>query len=104
MSKQSYWIRDPEGVYAQVEGTDQRDFWTKVQGWVDADEPGPTDQVHVVNENPEIGPGRLPFGALPAWGGLGWAAGPPPGEGAPASAPSPKVSQPKTATSGDKKE
>jgi hypothetical protein len=75
--KQKYWIHDVEGVYALVEGADQRDEWTKVRGWTEADEPGPFDQVHVVNENPEIFPGRLPFGAVEHWAGMGWSAGPP---------------------------
>lgn len=76
--KQKYWIRDSEGVYAQVDGSEQRDLWTKVRGWSEADEPSQTDQVHVTNEHPEIGPGRLPYGALEGWSGYGWAAGPPP--------------------------
>lgn len=88
MNKQSYWIRDVEGVHALVEGADQRDQWVKVHGWSDADEPSATDQVHVINENPEIGPGRLPYGAVEGWGGLGWKPGPPPGvESAPAVEP-----------------
>lgn len=73
-----YWIHDTEGVYAQVEGTEARDEWTKVRGWSEADEPGPNEQIHVVNEHPEIGPGRLPYGAVEHWAGLGWSAGPPP--------------------------
>jgi hypothetical protein len=76
--KSNYWIADTEGVYALVEGADQRDEWTKVRGWSEAAEPGPTDQVHVVNENPEILPGRLPYAAVELHSGLGWKAGPPP--------------------------
>lgn len=75
--KQKYWIRDVEGVFAHV-GAEARDLWTKVRGWVEADEPGPTDQVHVVNEHPEVGPGRLPYAAVELHAGLGWSAGPPP--------------------------
>jgi hypothetical protein len=78
VSKNSYWIADAEGVYAQVEGADQRDEWTKVRGWRETGEPGPTDQVHVVNENPEIGPGRMPYAAVPLHAGYGWRFGPPP--------------------------
>jgi hypothetical protein len=78
-NKTTYWITDSEGVYALVEGADQRDEWTKVRGWFLADEPGPTDQVHVVNEHPEIGAGRLPYAAVELHAGLGWSAGPPPG-------------------------
>lgn len=72
------WIQDTQGVYALVEGAEARDQWTKVRGWAEAGEPGPTDQVHVVNENPEIGPGFLPYGAVELHAGLGWSAGPPP--------------------------
>lgn len=75
--KQKYWIRDVDGVFAEVEGVDQRDEWTRVRGWAEAGEPGPTDQVHVVNAHPEIGPGRLPFAAIALHAGLGWSAGPP---------------------------
>jgi hypothetical protein len=75
--KKKQWIQDVEGVFAQVEAG-ARDLWTKVRGWAEADEPGPTDQVWVVNENPEIGPGRLPYAAVELHAGLGWAAGAPP--------------------------
>jgi hypothetical protein len=111
-TKNSYWIRDVEGVFALVDGADERDQWTKVHGWAEADEPGPTDQVHVVNEHPEIAPGRLPYGAVADWSGLGWKAGPPPSD-APTNpdlgdqAASPKATAPvaaKPANSGDKKE
>ena len=79
MSKSTYWIADTEGIKALVEGADARDEWIQVRGWAVADEPAPTDQVHVVNTNPEIGPGRLPYGSLAAgMDGLGWSAGPPP--------------------------
>lgn len=81
-----YWIQDAQGVYALVEGAEARDWWTKVRGWTEADEPGPTDQVHVVNENPEIGGGFLPYAAVELHAGLGWSAGPPP---EPVPAPSP---------------
>jgi hypothetical protein len=79
MSKQTYWIRDTEGVYAQVEGVDQRDVWTKVRGWTEADEPGPTDLVHVANENPEIAQGHpVPAAALEGWAGYGFYPAAPP--------------------------
>lgn len=78
MSKSTYWIADTEGVKALVEGAEARDEWTKVHGWSVVDEPGPTDQVHVVHADPAVGPGRLPYGALAAgMDGLGWSAGPP---------------------------
>lgn len=74
----NYWIANPEGEYALVDGAAARDEWIKVRGWHEAGEPGPTDQVHVVNENPEVGPGRLPYAAVALHAGLGWKAGPPP--------------------------
>ncbi len=74
-----HWIRDAEGVCALVDSAAMRDFWTKVNGWTEIDRPEATDQVHVVNEHPEIGPGRLPWGAVELWAGLGWSASPPPG-------------------------
>lgn len=78
MPKNSYWIRDLDGVHALVEGAEARDEWTKVHGWSEATEPGPTDQVHVVNENAEIQPGRLPYSALGSGlDGYGWRPGPP---------------------------
>jgi hypothetical protein len=75
--KQSYWIADVEGNHALVEGADARDEWTKIRGWSEVGEPGPNDQVHVVNEHPEVGPGRLPYAALAAGlDGYGWRPGP----------------------------
>lgn len=74
--KQKHWIKDVEGVFALVEN-EARDWWTRVKGWVEAGEPGPTDQVHVINEHPEVGPARLPYGVVPDMAGLGWSAGPP---------------------------
>jgi hypothetical protein len=73
-----YWIASPSGEYALVEGAEQRDLWTKVRGWRETDEPGPTDRVHI--SHPEVGHGNpLPYEALDGqWTGLGWAAGPPP--------------------------
>lgn len=77
MTKNKYWLHDATGVYAQVEGADQRDYWTRVQGWSEASEPGPTDQVHVQHD--EAGRGRLPFGAIGGgWDGLGWSVAAPP--------------------------
>lgn len=77
--KTHYWICDIAGTYALVEGAEQRDEWVKVRGWAETVEPGPTDQVHVVNDEPTVGGGRLPYAALEAgMDGLGWKPGPPP--------------------------
>lgn len=77
--KNSYWIASAEGVYALVEGADERDTWTRVRGWREAPEPGPADQVHITH--PEIGPSAntLPYEALAGtWQAQGWKPGPPP--------------------------
>ncbi len=77
MPKQKYWLTDLSGVYAQVEGADERDYWTRVQGWAEVAEPGRNDQVYV--EHQEAGRGQLPYGALlDGWTGLGWAVTTPP--------------------------
>ena len=83
MSKNTYWITDPtDGSYALVEGADERDTWVRVHGWAEAEgEPGPTDQVHLRNENAELGPSKLPYQAVreqSAWTANGWAPGAPP--------------------------
>jgi len=100
---QKYWITDSEGVYAQVEGADQLALWTRVRGWAEAGEPGPTDQVWVVNEHPEVGPGRMPYAAVALHAGLGWSAGPPFGDFGPAPEPPAKTTK-APAPAGDKKE
>lgn len=91
--KQKYWIRDTEGVYAQVEGAEARDQWTKVRGWSEADaEPVATDLVHVRNENPEIAQGHpVPYGALDGWAGYGFYPAPPP---EPVDLSKPRVAEP----------
>lgn len=101
--KSKYWIRDVEGVYALVAGSAERDQWVKVHGWAEAEEPGPTDQVHVTNENPEIGPGRLPYAAVADWAGLGWTFGPPsfPAPETPAPGPAAKSPAKTSASSGE---
>lgn len=77
-TKNTYWIKNPNGYYAQVEGADERDRWTKVQGWTEADEPPPTAQVYI--QHPDLAEyGLIPFEALGGqWEALGWTAGPPP--------------------------
>lgn len=106
--KSTYWIRDAEGVFAQVVGAEARDLWTRVRGWFAADEPGPIDQVHVVNEHPEVGPGRLPYGAVEGHAGRGWKVGPPPepaGSETPAPAQEPvKPTKAAASAAGDQKE
>ena len=76
-TKNSYWIVSPMGEYALVEGTAERDRWTRVLDWRVADEPPATAQVHIVH--PDGLRGRIPYEAVKGqWSGLGWTAGPPP--------------------------
>jgi hypothetical protein len=79
MSKNTYWISDPDGTKALVEGTDERDRWVQVHGFVEADEPTGQEFVWVANENPELGAARMNWQAAtdPAWAARGWAPGPP---------------------------
>ncbi len=77
MSKTKYWLVDPSGVYAQVEGAEDRDARVRIEGWAEASEPSRTDQVHVVHD--AAGRGQLPYGAiLDGWTGLGWKVATPP--------------------------
>ncbi len=77
MPKQKYWLVDPSGVYAQVEGADERDSWVRIQGWAETGEPSRTDQVHVVHE--QAGRAQLPYGGLvDGWSALGWSVATPP--------------------------
>lgn len=75
--KQTYWLADADGRKAIVEGAADRDYWTKVQGWTETVEPGPTDIVYVVHE--VVGRGQLAYGAVKdGWSELGWSYGGPP--------------------------
>jgi hypothetical protein len=109
MSKNTYWVTDANGVYAQVEGADQRDLAVRAYGWAEADEPPGDAQVHVVHEDPAISAGRLPYGALEggAWAARGWRPGPPPELPAPTeqAAPAPEAAKKSPAAAGgDQKE
>lgn len=113
MSKNTYWISDPDGIRALVEGADERDRWTKVHGWAEAEEPDRLDFVWLRHEDPALGAFRMTWEAaqLDAWAGRGWKPGAPPEPVNtavahwPAEAPAaeaPKSSPAKPATSGDK--
>jgi hypothetical protein len=109
-SKNTYWITDPEGTFAPVEGAEARDRWTRVHGWSEASEPDRHDFVWLRHENPELGATRMTWEAaqLDAWAGRGWAPGAPNEPGAaPAPAVEPVAEPTKTTKSGsagDKKE
>lgn len=76
MSKQSYWIVDPNGgAKALVEGAEERNRWTQVHGWGEAEEPTSGDMVWVHNPATD-GRTILPHDALSEdgyWRGIGWA-------------------------------
>jgi hypothetical protein len=76
MSKNTYWISDPDGTKALVEGAEERNFWVQVHGWSEADEP--QGQEFVWLENDEHG-GRAKFNAqaVPLWEPRGWHPSPP---------------------------
>lgn len=113
MAKNTYWLTDPEGTFAVVEGADERDRWVRTHGWTVAEEPSGDAFVWVRNEeNPEVGPMRLNIVAAqdPAWAARGWAPGAPPEPAGSVIAPGPtpaaesQSSKPAATASGDKKE
>lgn len=86
----TYWIADVTGTHALVEGDEQRDIWVHLRGWRVTAEPGPNDQVHIVNG--DLSGGRIPYGALAGeWGDKGWRVGPPPVPADPTRDPVPLV-------------
>jgi hypothetical protein len=107
-SKTVYWLADPEGTRAPVEGAGVRDYLIRVQGWTEADEPDRHDFVWLHNaDNPELGRARMTWEAaqLPAWAGRGWAPGlsyAVGGDVGPAAEPAKTTKSP--AASGEKKE
>lgn len=111
MTKNTYWLADPEGNLAPVQGAEHRDHLIRVNGWTEAAEPDRHDFVWLHNvDHPELKPTRLTWEAaqLDAWAGRGWVPGlPRESSEAPAEAVelAPKSSPaPKSASSGDKKE
>src|SRR3954471_15505177 len=48
--KNEYWIADPQGVKAKVSGVEARDYWVRVNGWTEADEPTGQEFQWVRNE------------------------------------------------------
>jgi hypothetical protein len=103
MTKQTYWLSDPEGTRAPVEGADVRDHLVRTQGWTESTEPQGHDFVWLRHEDPTLGPARMTWEAaqLDAWSGRGWTPGHPLAvDTAAESAPN---SSPKSGTAGDKK-
>lgn len=81
MSKNHYWISNPNGgAKAIVEGVEERNRWTQIHGWDEADEPVSGDLVWAYNEAAE-GHTTLPHDSLAEggyWSGVGWAPSAPP--------------------------
>lgn len=81
MSKNHYWISDPNGgAKALVEGVEARNTWTQVQGWTESDEPVSGDMVWAYNAEAEVH-GKLPHDTLGEGGyyrGVGWVPSAPP--------------------------
>lgn len=108
MSKNVYWLSDPEGTRAPVEGADLRDYLVKAKGWAEVTEPDRHDFVWLRNEAPELGATRMTWEAaqLDAWAGRGWVPGLPIVVDheitGPAAEPAAK-SSPKSGAAGDKK-
>lgn len=71
MSKNIYWVADPTGTKAVVEGAADRDQWTKVNGWADASEPAAGDFVWMQHVE-HGGRAKFPVEAVEDWSGLGW--------------------------------
>lgn len=77
MTDNTFWIADALGTHALVASAEERNEWVRGRGWSDAAEPGPSDQVWIVNG--DLDDGRIPFAALAeGWSDLGWKPGPPP--------------------------
>jgi hypothetical protein len=111
MSKNTYWLADPEGTLAPVEGVDERDRLVRLDGWTEAAEPDRHDFVWLTNEDPALGAARMTWEAaqLDAWAGRGWTPGLPLAGGGVVDEPvvtAPAKSSPikASAASGDKKE
>ena len=81
MSKNHYWIADPNGgAKALVEGVEERNRWTQVQGWDESQEPVSGDTVWAYNVAAE-GHAKFPHDTLAEggyWHGVGWAPSAPP--------------------------
>lgn len=118
MSKNVYWVADPGGTLAVVEGAAARDEWTRVHGWTEVAEPRAGDMVWLQHSETG-GRAKFPIEAAEQWAALGWRpAAPvpapdltkdpalvdqPPAEAAPLAEPLPAPVKPKTtsATGGE---
>lgn len=81
MSKNNYWVADPNGgALALVEGVEERNRWTQIQGWSEASEPVSGDMVWAHNAETD-GRTKLPADSLAEggyWRGVGFVPSAPP--------------------------
>lgn len=69
--KQRYWIADLEGVKAEVEGVEARNYWTAIQGWSESTPPEGLDFVWLQNVE-HGGKAKFVAQAVPLWEPRGW--------------------------------
>ena len=74
--KKTYWMADPYGGKALMEGVEGRDAWIP-RGWAEAGEPSGNDRVWMRHEVHE-GRAQFPADSLEQWQALGWAPSDPP--------------------------
>lgn len=106
MSKNTYWIADPQGVLAPVEGVEERDRRVRLHGWTEAAEPQRQDFVWLRHEDPALGATAMTWEAaqLDAWAGRGWTPGAPAEPGTVPEPPAKSSPAKAPATSGENKE
>ena len=75
-AKNTYWMADPYGNKALVEGVEGRDAWIP-RGWAEAGEPAGNDMVWMRHEA-HGGRAQFPADALEQWRALGWVPSDPP--------------------------
>lgn len=66
-----FWIADPDGAKAFVEGATDREEWVRVRGWTEAAAPSAGDFVWLQHEVSE-GRQKFPFESVHQWAPLGW--------------------------------
>lgn len=73
-----HWIQSSTGK-AVVDGSDERDRFVRLHGWVDASEPADGDFVWMSHPDDGIAnPGLVPWAARDYWQGIGWQPSAPP--------------------------
>ena len=78
MSDNTFWIKSPTGELAVLDDAEQLAIWTRVHGWSETTEPGPTDLVYMDNPDTVAPPAPIAWGARGYWEGIGWRPSAPP--------------------------